>query len=117
MARSTWSSYTNMLEWITNVSPSTAPCPVSYSSAILAFSHGWAAHGYPVPADFDNPDALPSSENDRRYASTRGPGDGPATVRAVTRCTAVVSFDFATTSRGTPYENERLDWMVLQAFA
>ena len=40
-----------------------------------------------------------------------------ATVQSKTRYTAIVSFDYARTSRGAPYADERLDWMILKGFA
>ena len=39
-----------------------------------------------------------------------------ATVRSKTRYTAVVSFDYNCAPDGTPYADERLDWMVLKGF-
>ena len=52
------------------------------------------------------------------YPCNEFAGEGwAATVQSKTKYTATVSFDYAHTSRGAPYADERLDWMVLKGFA
>ena len=52
------------------------------------------------------------------YPCNEFAGEGwAATVQSKTRYTATVSFDYNHTSRGAPYADERLDWMVLKGFA
>ena len=52
------------------------PTPLQYEHVVADFAVRWHAAGFPVPADYLNPDARPSSQSDRRYQSRRGPGDG-----------------------------------------
>ena len=52
------------------------------------------------------------------YPCNEFAGEGwAATVQSKTRYTATVSFDYAQTSRGAAYADERLDWMILKGFA
>ena len=52
------------------------PAPLHYEHVVTDFAVRWHAAGFPVPADYLNPDARPSTQSDRRYQSQRGPGDG-----------------------------------------
>lgn len=49
---------------------------VGYPEAIEWLAHRWHQQGHKVPLDYNNADAQPSSEKERRYQLVRGPGDG-----------------------------------------
>ena len=76
-ARSSWNRFpassAALASLDTGVDP---PTPLCYERVISDFAVRWHAAGFPVPKDYANPDARPSSQNSRRYQSRRGPGDG-----------------------------------------
>ena len=56
-------------------SPRPADAPL-YGDLIKEFAYAWNQHGYPVPADYLNPDGQPTDIDSRRYQLVRGRGDG-----------------------------------------
>jgi hypothetical protein len=52
----------------------------SYATLITRFAANWYCSGHPVPTDYLNQDAQPTSLEWRRYQNTRGPGDGDLAV-------------------------------------
>lgn len=54
----------------------TAPARIDYLQAVCDYASRWHEAGLPVPKDYLNSDAQPSSLEQRRYQLRRGPGDG-----------------------------------------
>jgi hypothetical protein len=76
--KSSWKPFTNMcasLAWArpTRYEPTAFR---SYLEVCEEFALNWSRRGYPVPHDYDNADAQPSSDAERAYQWTRGRGRG-----------------------------------------
>ena len=76
-AKSSWLPFANMCRALAHVAPTEEPPPrqADYSELIESFAAAWHAAGYPVPAGYDDPRAMPPP-GARRYQDFRGPGDG-----------------------------------------
>ena len=89
-ARSTWAPHRNTCQALVNllvvsgasesgesdgVEDDAAAAP-SYVTLIKLFAANWFCSGHPLPTDYLNQDAQPTSLEWRRYQEVRGPGDG-----------------------------------------
>ena len=89
-ARSTWAPHRNTCQALVNlqvisgasesgesdgVEDDAAAAP-SYVALIKLFAANWFCSGHPLPTDYLNQDAQPTSLEWRRYQEVRGPGDG-----------------------------------------
>ena len=82
-ARSSWARFPMSSAALARLDTGVAaPTPLCYEHVISDFAVLWHAAGFPVPKDYANSDARPSTTDERRYQSRRGPGDG-RTVDAV----------------------------------
>ena len=75
-SRSTWEPFHHLCDHVSQAVPITPPLPPPlYNEAIIRFARQWHLGGNPVPHDFRNPDARPSSAAEREYQWQRGHGD------------------------------------------
>lgn len=76
-ARSSWASFTNLCDSLAAARPlhQGKRQITTYKVAIERFATNWHRAGHPVPADYANTDAQPSSESTRAYQTRRGAGD------------------------------------------
>ena len=116
-ARSTWASYVNMcasLARAKKIQPS--PPPLDYQMVIRECAAAWQKEGNPLPCDFDNADARPTSEEEREYQLVRGHGDGRTIktvdhARVATGHAGVIDHGSATAghTEATPVSNARTE--------
>lgn len=89
-ARSSWARFPRLSEAVARAplrrGGDYVPPKIDYLWAVTMFAKAWTAAGYPVPQDFRNADAQPSSANEREYQLIRGSGDG--------RCVDVIDEDY-----------------------
>ena len=75
-ARSSWRPFTHLVASLARARPVKLAMPpaMDYLHEAEKFAVAWYRSGKPVPADYLNPDALPSSAADRAYQLVRGQG-------------------------------------------
>ena len=98
-AKSSWRPFVKMCASLARARPIKFKLGVgpSYADVMEEFALNWHRAGYPVPHDYQNTDAQPSSVEERRYQQERGAGRGwrgPTTIPELAR-------------RATPEEDER----------
>lgn len=93
-ARSSWIQFPKTSATVAAAPPRRTggykPPTLDYIAIVSLFARAWATAGYPVPKDFRNPDARPTSSAERDYQQVRGAGDGRE-VEAVTDIQSILA--------------------------
>ena len=74
-ARSSWTPHVKTCQALVNLASVDSAKAPDYVALITCFAANWYGSGHPVPADYLNPDAQPTSPEWRNYQEVRGPGD------------------------------------------
>eukprot|EP00900_Chrysochromulina_parva_P014861 jgi/Chrpa1/23376/Chrysochromulina_OHIO_Genome00027232-RA len=74
-ARSSWTPHVRTCQALVNLASVDSAKAPDYVALITRFAANWYGSGHPVPADYLNPDAQPTSPEWRNYQEIRGPGD------------------------------------------
>ena len=76
--RSTWRHFIRTCSKVAQAEPQPGwgGMPTSFQAARERFVRWWRSQGWPTPAVYDTPNALPPTAEQRAYQQVRGPGDG-----------------------------------------